>query len=254
MGSSELIAGTRPPADGAPQHEQSRSHAWLERDGVIVDITADQFDEGLPPVLVVEVSVWHDAFADGRTARHVGSLEVERTPRRSSPTAVLRQGPQPPPQPSLNAAAGSEPRTRELLRQGPGTCAAQAADCPAWTRHSLFTPQPAVAASARNITLVGRPLTGLRPPTPDPHAESSTGTPGRSAVISTALTGRFLRTPSRRGRVTKKIPGSRRPSALASFQRSPASTNTRPCTRRPQVGAHRCGSLGPVGLSVIGRL
>ena len=41
----------------------SGSHVWLLVDGVIVDLTADQFeDAGLPAVFVAESSAWHDAW------------------------------------------------------------------------------------------------------------------------------------------------------------------------------------------------
>jgi hypothetical protein len=35
------------------------SHAWLTVDGLIVDITADQFDEVDDPVIVAVASAWH---------------------------------------------------------------------------------------------------------------------------------------------------------------------------------------------------
>jgi hypothetical protein len=43
-----------------------RSHAWLEADGVIVDITADQFPEIAEPVIVTTHSVWHKKFKQER--------------------------------------------------------------------------------------------------------------------------------------------------------------------------------------------
>jgi hypothetical protein len=39
-----------------------QSHAWLERDGVIVDITADQFEEMTERVIVTKQSAWHQSF------------------------------------------------------------------------------------------------------------------------------------------------------------------------------------------------
>ena len=39
-----------------------RTHAWLERDGLIVDITADQFSGSNPPVLVTRERRWHRLF------------------------------------------------------------------------------------------------------------------------------------------------------------------------------------------------
>lgn len=38
----------------------SRSHAWLEHAGIVIDITSDQF--GNEPVLVAEESSWHQQF------------------------------------------------------------------------------------------------------------------------------------------------------------------------------------------------
>ncbi len=38
------------------------SHAWLESDGVVIDITADQFDASLLKVIVVQKSRWHEQF------------------------------------------------------------------------------------------------------------------------------------------------------------------------------------------------
>jgi hypothetical protein len=35
------------------------THAWLELDGLVVDLTADQFADGLEPVLVSRDSDWH---------------------------------------------------------------------------------------------------------------------------------------------------------------------------------------------------
>ncbi len=40
----------------------TKEHCWLERGDVIVDITADQFDEGLPAVVVTRHSDWHAAW------------------------------------------------------------------------------------------------------------------------------------------------------------------------------------------------
>jgi len=37
-------------------------HAWLEIDGIIVDITADQFPDGLGPVIVTRDTKWHARF------------------------------------------------------------------------------------------------------------------------------------------------------------------------------------------------
>jgi len=43
------------------------SHAWLERNGTIVDITADQFQGGTPPVYVGPPSAFHKTFRVDQT-------------------------------------------------------------------------------------------------------------------------------------------------------------------------------------------
>lgn len=45
-----------------PSGENWGSHAWLKVDGLIVDITADQFDEVEAPVIVAAASAWHAAW------------------------------------------------------------------------------------------------------------------------------------------------------------------------------------------------
>lgn len=46
------------------------SHAWVERDGLIVDITADQFPDMPEPVPLTTDRSWHDArFPSGRSGR-----------------------------------------------------------------------------------------------------------------------------------------------------------------------------------------
>jgi hypothetical protein len=42
------------------------SHAWLEGDGVIVDITADQFPEISERVVVTTFSPWHGTFEQNK--------------------------------------------------------------------------------------------------------------------------------------------------------------------------------------------
>ena len=58
-----------------------RTHAWLERDGVIVDITADQFDDAKCSVIVTTDDSWHRQFVVERR-RQVGGTtampEIER--------------------------------------------------------------------------------------------------------------------------------------------------------------------------------
>lgn len=42
------------------------SHAWLEVSGMIVDVTADQFDQRLPRVIVTRDRTWHSQFRGDR--------------------------------------------------------------------------------------------------------------------------------------------------------------------------------------------
>lgn len=65
-----------------------RTHAWLEKDGVILDITADQFDDVDSPVLVTRDDTWHRQFTvedrrqvGGTTAMPEIELELENTYR-----------------------------------------------------------------------------------------------------------------------------------------------------------------------------
>lgn len=50
------------------------SHAWLENDATIVDITADQFTEISEPVIVAVDSKWHSSF-DGQP-QHIADFEI----------------------------------------------------------------------------------------------------------------------------------------------------------------------------------
>lgn len=43
-------------------NRQGSSHAWLEQGKVIVDITADQFNDNNQPVIVTVEHNWHDQF------------------------------------------------------------------------------------------------------------------------------------------------------------------------------------------------
>ena len=38
------------------------SHAWIELDDIVLDITADGIDPNLPKVIVTDNSAWHDQF------------------------------------------------------------------------------------------------------------------------------------------------------------------------------------------------
>jgi hypothetical protein len=45
-----------------PEEYDEQSHAWLERDDVIVDITADQFPDINESVIVTTDHAWYNAF------------------------------------------------------------------------------------------------------------------------------------------------------------------------------------------------
>jgi|CEGC01.1.fsa_nt_gi hypothetical protein len=59
LGAFEYICGER----GLAIEGTWSSHAWLCSDGIIVDITADQFDDVDDPVIVTEASKWHEQFS-----------------------------------------------------------------------------------------------------------------------------------------------------------------------------------------------
>jgi len=46
------------------RHVDGRSHAWIETDGIIVDITGDQFAEVADEVIVTSDNTWHRQFSD----------------------------------------------------------------------------------------------------------------------------------------------------------------------------------------------
>lgn len=50
------------------------SHGWAQRDGVIVDITADQFGADLPAVVVTCDRTWHDQFRRTPGSGHPANL------------------------------------------------------------------------------------------------------------------------------------------------------------------------------------
>jgi hypothetical protein len=52
------------------------SHAWLEADGVIVDITADQFVENDQKVIVTGHSDWHATFERDEMQPHAADYRV----------------------------------------------------------------------------------------------------------------------------------------------------------------------------------
>lgn len=60
----ELVSAWR----GTAQANDWRSHAWLERRGLVVDITGDQFPEFSQRVFVGEASPFHRTFAEQERA------------------------------------------------------------------------------------------------------------------------------------------------------------------------------------------
>jgi hypothetical protein len=47
---------------GSRKHNTYASHAWLSRETLVVDITADQFSDAPGPVIVADPSPWHQTF------------------------------------------------------------------------------------------------------------------------------------------------------------------------------------------------
>lgn len=54
----EYISGER----GCQSEGTWTSHSWLERNGCVIDITADQFSDAPSPVIVADPSPWHYQF------------------------------------------------------------------------------------------------------------------------------------------------------------------------------------------------
>jgi hypothetical protein len=52
------------PIDYVAGMRGTQSHAWLELNSFIIDITADQFCEGLDPVVVTRNRSWHNHFIE----------------------------------------------------------------------------------------------------------------------------------------------------------------------------------------------
>lgn len=56
-----------------------QTHAWIEQDSLIIDITADQFPEKMnDAVIVTKESPWHAGFSNRR--RHVANLDAVEGP------------------------------------------------------------------------------------------------------------------------------------------------------------------------------
>lgn len=60
----QWICGVRETSDPG----RWETHAWLQRDTLVVDITADQFSDAPDRVIVDDPSEWHDVFG-ARTSR-----------------------------------------------------------------------------------------------------------------------------------------------------------------------------------------
>ncbi|MFD8077385.1 hypothetical protein ACFV3E_32595 [Streptomyces sp. NPDC059718] len=56
--------------------ENRASHAWIEKNGLRVDITADQFDGVDAPVIIASGGGWHDRFTVDPTASHGALIDV----------------------------------------------------------------------------------------------------------------------------------------------------------------------------------
>lgn len=52
------------------------SHAWIEQDGLIVDITADQFPEVETAVIVTARNAWHETFFESVQPWHSAHFNV----------------------------------------------------------------------------------------------------------------------------------------------------------------------------------
>lgn len=70
LGEFDYVLGTR------IEHasDESSSHAWIEQDGLVVDITADQYPEVTWPVIVSSYSEWHLRLSG--TPQHKARLDV----------------------------------------------------------------------------------------------------------------------------------------------------------------------------------
>ena len=56
------------------------SHAWLELDGLVIDITADQFEGEYRATIVELYSDWHKKFSRGREMKHNADFRATDNP------------------------------------------------------------------------------------------------------------------------------------------------------------------------------
>jgi hypothetical protein len=57
------------------QSDPALTHAWVERDGLIIDITADQFVDVAEPVLLTTDRTWHDVRFPPIPGREAANLD-----------------------------------------------------------------------------------------------------------------------------------------------------------------------------------
>ena len=69
FGMFDYVCGEIPIEGGGLQ-----SHAWLQRSNLIIDITADQFDEVQETVLVTRNHDWHNRFHS--EVKHIADYEI----------------------------------------------------------------------------------------------------------------------------------------------------------------------------------
>lgn len=72
-------SGVRNPGDD----DREATHAWIEKDGVIADITADQDRFGREPVIVTRDSTWYEQFRREDYGPVVARLDPEDDPLRA---------------------------------------------------------------------------------------------------------------------------------------------------------------------------
>jgi hypothetical protein len=70
----QYVCGER----GSQSDNSWTTHAWLQRDTLIVDITADQFSDAPHPIIVEENSSWHQQFET--EVLHPANLEEVHDP------------------------------------------------------------------------------------------------------------------------------------------------------------------------------
>jgi hypothetical protein len=82
LGDFDYVCGETQEVDPA---ESPQSHAWLEQDGFIIDITADQFPEIGEAVMITRDRTWHSQFIECswyRRLRRWSRGSIKRSVRR----------------------------------------------------------------------------------------------------------------------------------------------------------------------------